>query len=149
LIFGYRHYVRVIEQGGAIIAGVRYGEPATLLVTGKRNPTHWIFPKGHVEHGESLGETALREAREEAGIRGTLLGPAGVLSFVDRGTMIHVHYFIIVTIDPGAAEAGRRIRWFPFSDALDHLTFDDSKALLKKVWPAIVRETNPLSAADS
>jgi 8-oxo-dGTP pyrophosphatase MutT (NUDIX family) len=100
----YRQHVRTIEQAGAIIAGLRNGEPATLLVTGKRNPAHWIFPKGHVERGESLDETALREAEEEAGVRGTLLGPAGALSFVDRGQTIRVHYFVVLTRDDGTPE---------------------------------------------
>jgi len=133
--------VKVIEQGGAIIAGLRNGEPAALLVTGKRNPDHWIFPKGHVEPGESLDEAALREAGEEAGVSGTLLGLAGVLSFVERGSTIRVHYFIVVTADAGSPERGRQMRWFSLDEALEHLTFDDSKALLQKVWPTIVRET--------
>ena len=145
----YRHCVRTIDQAGAIIAGVQHGVPATLLVTGKRNPGHWIFPKGHVEPGESLDETARREAEEEAGVRGTLLGPAGALSFVDRGLTIRVHYFVVLTPDAGSPENGRQIRWFSLEEALRHLTFDDSKTLLQKVWPLIVKETTRLASADS
>ena len=145
----YRQFVRTIEQAGAIIAGRRDGEPATLLVTGRRNPGHWIFHKGHVEHGESLDETALREAEEEAGVRATLLGPAGVLSFEDRGQTVRVHYFVVVTPDAGSPEPGRRMRWFPLDEALQQLTFADSRALLKKVWPMIVRETTRRISTDS
>jgi bis(5'-nucleosidyl)-tetraphosphatase len=141
--------VRTIDQAGAIIAGLRNGEPATLLVTGKRNPGHWIFPKGHVERGESLDQTALREAEEEAGVRATLLGPAGALSFVDRGQTIRVHYFVVLTRDEGTPEDGRRIRWFPLDEALQRLTYDDSKALLKKAWPLVLKETTRLTSADS
>src|SRR5215469_17030861 len=36
----------------------------------------WIFPKGVVDPGETHATTALKEAREEAGIEGTLLEPA-------------------------------------------------------------------------
>lgn len=32
------------------------------------NPTHWSFPKGHPEEGETPVETALRELEEETGI---------------------------------------------------------------------------------
>jgi 8-oxo-dGTP pyrophosphatase MutT (NUDIX family) len=28
----------------------------------------WVFPKGHIEPGESVGEAAAREVREEAGV---------------------------------------------------------------------------------
>lgn len=36
----------------------------------------WIFPKGVVDPGETHAITALKEAREEAGIEGYLLEPA-------------------------------------------------------------------------
>ena len=44
-----------------------------LLVRTKRGPW-WTFPKGHVEPDDaSPGAAALREAREEAGVVGTLV----------------------------------------------------------------------------
>ncbi len=36
----------------------------------------WIFPKGVVDPGDTHAVTALKEAREEAGIEGVLLEPA-------------------------------------------------------------------------
>jgi 8-oxo-dGTP pyrophosphatase MutT (NUDIX family) len=138
--------VQTIEQAGAIIAGLRRGAPAALLVTSRRNPDHWIFPKGHVEPGESLEQAALREAAEEAGIHGTLVGPAGVLSFADRERTIRVHYFVVVTNDAGTPEFGRRLRWFALEEALRHLAFDNSKALLKKVWPAVAGRLKPATS---
>ena len=35
----------------------------------------WIFPKGVVDPGETHASTALKEAREEAGLEGSLLEP--------------------------------------------------------------------------
>jgi 8-oxo-dGTP pyrophosphatase MutT (NUDIX family) len=35
---------------------------------------HWLLPKGHLEHGSKLRETALQEAWEEAGLVGKLAG---------------------------------------------------------------------------
>ena len=35
---------------------------------------HWLFPKGFVSTVETIEETALREAYEEAGIRGCVVG---------------------------------------------------------------------------
>src|SRR5882757_4202225 len=36
---------------------------------------HWDFPKGHVEKGEELTQTALRELEEETGIKDVQLVP--------------------------------------------------------------------------
>jgi len=40
-----------------------------------REDRRWCFPKGHVDPGESLAETAAREIREETGFSRVRLGP--------------------------------------------------------------------------
>lgn len=125
----------LIEQAGAIVLGDRHGQPATLLVTGKRNPGHWVFPKGHVEPGETLEEAALREAHEEAGVRGEIVRRAGTIDFEIGRDTIRVHYFLVRTTDDGTPEHGRRLGWFGLDAALAALPFENSRALLKSVWP--------------
>ena len=44
------------------------GTNNVLLVFGKKSQK-WGFPKGHMEMGETEEETAIRELREETGIR--------------------------------------------------------------------------------
>jgi ADP-ribose pyrophosphatase YjhB (NUDIX family) len=39
-----------------------------LLIKQSANDESWGIPKGHMEHGETYVETAVRETREEAGI---------------------------------------------------------------------------------
>ncbi|WP_309085387.1 NUDIX hydrolase [Chelativorans sp.] len=46
------------------------GDVEVLLVT-SRGTGRWVLPKGWPEGGESLSETAAREALEEAGVEGT------------------------------------------------------------------------------
>jgi 8-oxo-dGTP pyrophosphatase MutT (NUDIX family) len=45
-----------------------FSVPRFLLVTSRRQPNRWIFPKGGIEDGEEPTEAAEREAWEE-GIR--------------------------------------------------------------------------------
>lgn len=40
-----------------------------ILLIRHKNGGHWAFPKGHVENQETEEETALREIREETGLR--------------------------------------------------------------------------------
>lgn len=125
----------LVEQAGAIVIAERAGQPALLLVTGKRNPAHWIFPKGHVEPGETLEDAALREAEEEAGIAGAIVRRAGTIEFEIGRDTIRVHYFLIHTTDDGQPEHGRRLAWFSYDEALEALPFENSRALLRSVWP--------------
>jgi 8-oxo-dGTP pyrophosphatase MutT (NUDIX family) len=128
---------RVVEQAGAIVVRRRQGVPHVLLITAKRNSNHWLFPKGHVDEGETREEAALREAEEEAGVRATLVGPAGIHTF-DFGTeTIRVHYFLATTDDKGRPEKGRQLAWFSYDEALAQLTFRDTRALLKEAWAAV------------
>jgi 8-oxo-dGTP pyrophosphatase MutT (NUDIX family) len=127
------------EQAGAIVVNSLDGVPHVLLVTAKRNPAHWIFPKGHIEKGETLEEAALREAEEEAGIRGAIVARAGSLEFDYQAESLLVHYFVIATSDEGAAEDGRKLRWCTYDDALTRLTFENSRALLRETWKLVVQ----------
>src|SRR5436309_1436649 len=52
---------KVIQGGGIIV----YDDAVVL----RRNKAgKWIFPKGHVDPGETTAQTALREAEEETGL---------------------------------------------------------------------------------
>ena len=53
---------------GALIYRKKQGEYELLLIR-HRSGGHWSFPKGHVENNETEIETALREIREETGLR--------------------------------------------------------------------------------
>ena len=40
-----------------------------VLLIKRKNGGHWAFPKGHVEKKETEAETALREIKEETGLK--------------------------------------------------------------------------------
>ena len=49
-----------IEQAGGVVFRRQSEGIEILLVRSKKDPSIWVFPKGHVETGESLEQTALR-----------------------------------------------------------------------------------------
>jgi 8-oxo-dGTP pyrophosphatase MutT (NUDIX family) len=125
------------KQAGAIVVRAGKNGPRILLVTARRNPDNWIFPKGHVEPGETLRAAAVREAREEAGVEGNVIAPAGRMSFDFGDNNYRVSYFIVRTEDAGQEREGRQLRWLKYKQALKRLTFDETQDLLRGAWPRI------------
>src|SRR5918995_2582981 len=113
----------IIKQSGAIVVRLDGKEPQVLLITAKRNPKNWIFPKGHIEKGETPEAAALRETQEEAGVLGKLVGPAGALEYGFLGAMARVEYFVIkFSREAGPPEDGRSRSWCGLEEALDRLS---------------------------
>ena len=123
-----------VKQAGAIVIRRAKSGPLVLLVTAKRNPRHWIFPKGHIEDGESARQAALREAREEAGVAARPLRKAGRTWFAYGSRDYSIDYWLAETDDAGEPEAGRQLKWCSYRDALDTLTFDNMRGLLRRAW---------------
>lgn len=129
--------MQTFVQAGAVAFRKDGGEPQVLLVTSRRNPTHWIFPKGHVDPGEALEEAALREAYEEAGVDGAIAGSAKTVAFVLDGRRYRVHYFPVAAYTDGWPREGRKLAWCSRGDALARLAFDGNRRLLRSLWPEI------------
>lgn len=110
-----------------------------VLVRAKRNPLHLIFPKGHIEPGETAEVAALRELREEAGVHGEIVTRVGERSYSREGQLYAVTYFLVrflTFIDHG--EEGRDPTWYTASDAADRLSFSDGRTLLEASLPYLL-----------
>lgn len=67
-----------VSSGGVVI-----NKDKDVLLLKKKNGMYCL-PKGHVEAGEALGETAIREVKEETNIDCELLDYVGKLSYSFR-----------------------------------------------------------------
>ena len=122
-----------VAQAGGIAFRGSGRDRTVLLVTSKKVPGYWIFPKGHVEPGETEADAGVRETQEEAGVTGDLLGPVGApLVFDWDGTRYHVQYFLIRATAESPATDGRAVAWLTVDEALARLTFDDTRRLLRE-----------------
>jgi 8-oxo-dGTP pyrophosphatase MutT (NUDIX family) len=103
-----------------------------LLVRSKKNPKEWIFPKGHIEAGETPREAALRETREEAGADGVVIDHIDAMQFESaRGTVEIEYYLLGFTRDVPSREQRER-RWCQLDEASELLEFPGAKELLAK-----------------
>jgi diadenosine hexaphosphate hydrolase (ATP-forming) len=127
-----------VEQAGGVVFRRRSETIEILLVRSKKDPSIWVFPKGHVEPGESLQQTALRETREEAGVDGEPLGPVGPpLEFTSGSEAVRVHYFLIRATRTVDGAEPREKRWFEADAARMNLSFDTARELLDAACSAI------------
>jgi 8-oxo-dGTP pyrophosphatase MutT (NUDIX family) len=134
-----------IEQAGAIAVKGLGTRAEVLVVRAKRNPSHWIFPKGHIERGETAADAAVRELREEAGVVGSVLRAVGKLSFqMDRNT-ISVEYFLVRFLGTAPPAEERETRWTSLQDARTLLTYPELRGQLDIAERLIAAATRPSS----
>jgi len=103
---------------------------------------HWDFPKGHIEEGESMEETALRELREETGIRKDEIElESGFRETIDyiyktRGELSHKKViFFLGETEKENVKISREHQgyvWLPFKKAKQKVTFRNARKLLEK-----------------
>lgn len=104
-----------------------------LLVRAKKNPEHWIFPKGHIEAGESAATAAVRELREEGGVHGRAAEIVGQSDYALGAKRIRVTWFLVWFESEGIAEEDRERVWLPLAEARERLSFDDMRACLDRL----------------
>ncbi len=81
--------MKAVRQGGGVVL---LGGGVVL----RRNARgEYLFPKGHIENGETAEQAALREVAEEVGIEARVVGDLGDISFDYRGKRIVVAFFLM------------------------------------------------------
>lgn len=80
----------VIPQASAIPFRWSGDEPEFCLITSLKRK-RWGFPKGIIDPGETYDVTALKEAHEEAGLHGSIVGePLGEYEYRKWGAILEV-----------------------------------------------------------
>lgn len=102
------------------------------------NSGHWDFPKGHMEKGETEEQTAIREVKEETNIDILIeKNYRYTTSYSPKdGVMKEVVYFLAKNIDNNQKpqiEEVSEVKWFEFNEAIEQITFNNSKIILNKL----------------
>ena len=130
-----------VSQAGAVVFRTEDGSVRILLVRSRKNPGVWVFPKGHLEAGESHADAALREAQEEAGILGTVVGLVGpTLTFQSGDESVAVKYYLVHLTADAASPEGREKVWLSPDEALERVGFQNARDLLRAALVEIERQ---------
>ena len=110
-----------------------------VLLVYEKNGNFWGFPKGHMEKGENEIETALREVKEEVGLDVEIIDKERryILNYIirdeiDKTTVLYLAIPKNKEIVMQESEI-EKVKWCDFEEALETLTFDNSKEVFKKV----------------
>lgn len=134
--------MKKLLQAGAVPFRERDGRREYLLVTTQKG--NWIFPKGIVEPGETPEETALKEAREEAGIHGVVLpGPVGAYDDQKWRTECVVELYLLRYIENSPSWEEKHLRerrWCSYEDARRLIKKGRIRKILKKAQKRLGKE---------
>jgi 8-oxo-dGTP pyrophosphatase MutT (NUDIX family) len=117
-------------HAGGIVYRRDEGDFRYLIVTGNKHPDHWIFPKGHIEPGETPEMAALREVTEETGVIGKIILPIGTAQFQTTSGAIRVRFFLMEYLSDTEARENRRQRWCSYDEGMHLLSFENARHLL-------------------
>ena len=108
------------------------------MLVHRRAPALWALPKGTPDAGETLEETALRETREETGLRVAVEQPIRSIfyTFVRGRTRFHktVHFFLMKPIGGSLDDHDHEfdeVRWLQIEEALALMTHATERSVVE------------------
>jgi len=143
-------------SAGGVVFRVRDGSGFDVVVI-RTHEGRWQLPKGWVEDGESMEQTAVREVREEAGVDAEPVGPLGTIEYWYTSTYDlepvrvhkHVHVFLLRYLGGSTDDHDDEVteaRWTEIAEAERMLAFKDEKrmvALARQSLEQAAREPKP------
>jgi 8-oxo-dGTP pyrophosphatase MutT (NUDIX family) len=114
------------------VAYRKSGDRTLYLVVSSSDGARWVLPKGHIEPGESPEAAALRELQEEAGVTGEIVDRLLIQRFEKPEEEVIVQYFLVRALGSTEASEQRSLRWEEEQEALQLLTFRDTREVLRK-----------------
>lgn len=124
------------EKSCGIVVFAKDGNCWKVLLIRHKAGSHWAFPKGHVEKDESEHQTAVREVREETGVRAQINTHfRTVISYSSsRKVLKDVVYFaaVLPSVQKTHAQESeiREVMWCDISKAGSIITFPNDKQVL-------------------
>ena len=131
------------QQAAAIPFRRRSGAVEVCLITTVQ-AGRWTVPKGFIDPGETAPETAVKEAREEAGLHGRVVGgPVGYYDITKEGGRYRVAVYLMHVDrvdDTWEEQSLRERRWTTVRQAEELLAGRPVEAVFRRALTHINRE---------
>jgi len=127
--------VSVIRAAGGIVCRTTRSGETEIAVIHRPAYDDWTLPKGKIEPDESAEDCAIREVREETGLRCELVRPLGCTAYVDRRGRDKVACYWVMEVKSGKFRPGievDKMLWLSVGSAIKRLTYDRDQTLLKQ-----------------
>lgn len=133
--------VEETSAGGLVVDYDAHPHRAALIARhDRRGRLVWSLPKGHLEHGETAEQAAVREVEEETGIRSEVLAPLGTIDFwfVADGRRIHktVHHFLLRALGGELSDEDVEVvdvQWYALPEVAGVLAYADERRLVDRL----------------
>jgi len=122
-------------QQACVVPFRRQGERIEFCLVTSLKKGRWILPKGIIDPGETREESALKEALEEAGLHGRIVGgPLGTYEDFKWDTTLHVTVLLmeVTQCDDKWFESDVRERcWVDSEEAAEMLANPDQRPFVE------------------
>jgi 8-oxo-dGTP pyrophosphatase MutT (NUDIX family) len=142
--------VKLRSAGGVV---VRQAGDHLRVALMRSTHSKWVFPKGRVNEGEALEQTARREIAEEIGLRDlALLADLGWTEYdytqAGKQHRKRVHWFLFraapeAQARPRFREGSLDCGWFQARQALSLLSYPNDRRLLRKALSHLAAKPQP------
>lgn len=122
-------------HAGGVVFREKNGTKEFLLVSAKNFPLTWVLPKGHIKSSETEAEAAIREVKEESGVKVSIIGRIGNAERWKWNFKKQIVAFYLMKFEAVYAKnkENRKICWIPLQDAIKRLFHSNQKKIMRQL----------------